>query len=346
MDVVTLVWIAAQPPDAAQARSLSEWANTHSVALSAPTEDPPRGEPSKGSAPIADEVETSLERARDALAARDAGAADDLLATAEAALRGHAELPQAAWLMAEVERCRAVRWDRLAPRDEAARDRALARASALDGGRAVGVLESPVSPSVLARRATLRLHCDPPPRAELWLDGRRLGLDASAAGLAIETVPGLHAIVVARDGIALWSRWVEVPEGGVALTPELPLPAGCSTEDVAQARIVDGHVDARNVLCPRWAAAEPGTGPGDVRLALCESNHCGPLVGWYPSHSWVSSRASEQRETPRTWPAWVTPWSIAGAGALVLVGTAVVLGEALRSSQPQTRFVYGGLTSR
>src|SRR5258708_2982295 len=60
---------------------------------------------------------------------------------AAALLRAHRELPQAGWLMAEVERARAVRWLRVRPVDADAAARAWRRADALDGGRQPSVAE-------------------------------------------------------------------------------------------------------------------------------------------------------------------------------------------------------------
>ena len=67
---------------------------------------------------IADRVEKELDRAREAIAALDADVAERALARAETLLREHPELPQAAWLRAEVHRSWAARWTRVEPRDD------------------------------------------------------------------------------------------------------------------------------------------------------------------------------------------------------------------------------------
>src|SRR5580700_5535610 len=135
----TTVWVAPALPDAEQTRALSSWARTHGVRLMAPVE---------GSAPalavdprIADDVERLLDRARDAMVARDGEAVDRVLSAAASTLQAHPELPQAAWLMAEVERAKSSRLRRIAPVDEAAANVAWTRAEALDGGRVAGIGE-------------------------------------------------------------------------------------------------------------------------------------------------------------------------------------------------------------
>src|SRR5579859_3430113 len=115
----TLVWIAAAPADAEQARAIASWGSAHGLRLVSPTVPLPQPPPLAGRPAvdlrIADDVAVQLERARDALAALDGAEVDRALATAEASLRAHPELPQAAWLLAEVERTRSTRLRRVAP---------------------------------------------------------------------------------------------------------------------------------------------------------------------------------------------------------------------------------------
>ena len=95
---VTLVWLAPESPDGEQSRALTAWARAHGVRLGLPHEEkPPRT--ISVDARLAEDVEKLLDRVRDAIAGRDADAADRGLAAAESALRAHPELPQASFLM-------------------------------------------------------------------------------------------------------------------------------------------------------------------------------------------------------------------------------------------------------
>src|SRR5579871_2896 len=130
----TLVWLSPQGAGDAQRRALDAWALERGLRLEPPVEGRTRPLPAAGP-DVADAVEVQLDAARDALTAREGAGVERAVDTAESTLRAHPELPQAAWLMAELERVRALRALRVAPADPAAADLAWARATALDGGR-------------------------------------------------------------------------------------------------------------------------------------------------------------------------------------------------------------------
>lgn len=126
-DDVTVVWVAPEgaapagvrsgPGDGREdaSRALVEWGRARGLRIVTASERVGGGalrvDPS-----IADHVENELDRARDAISALDADAAERALARAEALLREHPELPQAAWLRAEVHRAWAARFTRIEPR--------------------------------------------------------------------------------------------------------------------------------------------------------------------------------------------------------------------------------------
>jgi hypothetical protein len=110
---VAVVWI--EPAGPAEERALGEWALARGVRLHGPSaEEAPRIAVDLS---MAERVEAELDKARDGATALDAEVTERALARAEAILRAHPELPQAAWLMAEVERGWAVRWARIEPVD-------------------------------------------------------------------------------------------------------------------------------------------------------------------------------------------------------------------------------------
>lgn len=322
----TLAWIAAEAPDGAQSRALAAWARAHGVRLEAPRDERP---PVLAVDPhAADDVERLLERARDAIAARDADAVDRALAAATSTLRAHPELPQAAWLMAEVERARSTRLRRVPPVDEEAAERAWRRAEALDGGRVPGVGEQAAATHPAA--ATLALEA--PPGIALVLDGRPVESTAT-------TREGAHALVGTWEGAPVWASWIEAPAGSSTVRVAAPAPAACSRADVAHARVAAGTVEAAQVRCDAWAAALPGAGADRVLVAVCEAGRCGPLLEWR-AEAWTWAPPPEP---PRHgWPTWAT-WGLVGAGAVIATGVVLVATGAFQSAPAETRFVSGGV---
>ena len=111
IDAATVVWLVEgdeqTAPSEDAARALEAWGKEHGVKLAPPTTEGAPVLPIDWTA--GETVEQGIARARDALAALDFDAAERELTRAEAVLREHPELPQAAWLLAEVERAWSVR---------------------------------------------------------------------------------------------------------------------------------------------------------------------------------------------------------------------------------------------
>lgn len=330
--------MAPEPPDSEQTRSLSSWSRAHGVKLVAPARAAPLA--LTVDARIADAVEARLETARDAIGARDGDGADRALSSADGMLRAHPELPQAAWLMAEVERSRAARWRRVQPTDPEAADGAWLRAEAIDGGRVPGVGEesSPRHP----KAATVAVDVSPGD-AHLWLDG------AATQERDISTYAGIHAFVVTWAGSPVWAEWVEAPPGRSTVHVDAPGAAECSVEDVARAHVMSqtvgtsrvDRIEALHVQCGAWVAANPGTGVGSVRMALCETDRCGTAFEWRPSAPWTWAPPTEYRSERKGLP-WAT-WSLVGLGVAIATGVAVVASGALQPTPTETRFVSGGI---
>ncbi|MGO9832719.1 MAG: hypothetical protein ACLP1X_00745 [Polyangiaceae bacterium] len=337
MDSATLVWIAPEAPDAGQSHAISSWALGRSLTLVLPTDQRPTPVAAVTGERVADDVETLIDHARDAIVAHDTDGADRALSSAESLLRAHAELPQAAWLMAEVERCRSARWSRLPPGDAEAAGRAWTRAEALDGGRTPGIAEKAFALRPAA--ATVGIGLTAAEGMQAWLDGK--GVTAT-----VETSAGPHALVVTWAGTPVWAQWIEVPAGSSSIAVDAPSPPRCSRSDVGLARIFDGEVHPGGVRCPHWVAASPGNQPGEVRLASCAVDGCGPPLLWLAPSPWTrtppASSGPKGSDRSGRWPAWAT-WSAVGAGAAVVAGAVVILVDALKPAQPETRFVNNGL---
>jgi hypothetical protein len=325
---VTLAWIAPDAPDAEQTKTLASWASAHGVKLVSPAHAkvPALNVDER----VADDVERALDRARDAMVARDGDAVDRVLATAESSLRAHPELPQAAWQMAEVLRTRSARLRRIPPTDADAAERAWTRAQALDGDRVAGIGEEafPSHPP----QATLTLD-GAPAGAEVWLDGKR------ASGAVIATLAGPHALVVAWDGAPVWATWIESPAGSSAVHVEAPAFSPCSSEDVGRATFAHEGIDADGVRCDAWVAAVPGDTSSSLHIATCAEGRCGSLLEWHVA-KWTWTPPPPPPKPG--WPAWAT-WGLVGAGAAVVTGVVVVAASALQHPASETRTVSGGL---
>jgi hypothetical protein len=329
----TVVWIAAGTPGADDQRRLAGWARAHGVTLAVPIEAHPPA--LRVALDVADAVEDLLDRARDAIAARDAAVVEGATAAAEGLLRANPALPQAAWLMAEVERARATRWRRVAPVDAEAGDRAWTRAEALDGGRVAGIGE--VESAAPAPAATVALAY--PADEEATLDGRLVSGP-------LTTAAGLHDLVVTVEGAPVWAAWIEIAPGSSSLAIDAPGVVPCSAADVARATRASSS-GASPVSCGSWIAVAPGARPGSLRVARCEAGRCEPFAEWTEAPAWSRApiAAKDERAAPKAWPVWAT-WALAGAGVALAAGIAVVASGALESAPTSTRFVTGGLKAQ
>ena len=328
---VTVVWISAaseSAPDAEQARALTSWGRSRGVKLVEPGEA--RASQLAVDPRVAEDVERLVDRARDAIASRDAEAVDRTLAAAESTLRAHPEIPQAAWLLAEVERTRSVRLRRIAPIDEPAAARAWARAEALDGGRAAGVGEQGSGAGPAAATISLDIV---PAGAESRLDG------TAVQGGTVATRAGTHALVVSWRGETVWATWIETPAGSSAVHVEAPADPPCSAGDLSQASVAGDGVDAGRVRCTSWVAAMAG--PQGIRVSECEAGRCGPPVDWRAPVPWTYEPTAHGGRGG-SWPTWAT-WGLVGAGAVIAGSIVVIASGVLKPAPTETQFVTGGV---
>jgi hypothetical protein len=324
VDAATVVWIApagsspqagapgaGRPPQAEHA--LEQWGGAHGLRLrpsSAATTPRLPYDPA-----LADKVEEELEKARDASSALDADAAERALAEAEDTLRQHPELPQAAWLMAEVERGWARRWGSVPPKDP---DRALAawqRAEGLDGGREPGVGEVATRTSDASVPFEIVLDGE----GEVSVDGRPV-----TAG-ALRRSPGEHQVTITQRGSLVWAGWIGVADGTVARIAA-PEPPPCSTDDFAKVSASGASVQASGVRCDVWVAARSEHEGGKLFVALCRTDRCGALLEWRS----LGEGPGVPVGPAVRWPAWAT-WTLVGVGAAAIAGLTVGLDVAFHS---------------
>ncbi len=321
MDAVPVVWIApageADAPRPRQAdRALEEWGRARGVVLSAP--EAGRGPVIVSDLSVGDAVEAELEKARDATSALDADGAEQSLARAEGLLRDHPELPQGAWLMAEVERGWAMRWARVAPKEPERAAAAWRRARGLDGGRDPGLGEE-ATPTMAPEVAF-----------ELSFVGDGV---ARFDGVPVRPGPlrasaGDHQLTVTRKGRLVWAGWVGVTEGATIRLP-LPEPLRCSAEELSRVHVEGRTVRSDAIQCDRWVVAEPGKKEGSVLLATCVMDRCGALLEW--SIGGAGPVVGEDGGRRSHWPAWAT-WTLIGVGAAAIGGVTVGLDVAFQGS--------------
>jgi hypothetical protein len=339
----TIVWIAPAPPDGDQRAAIAGWASSRGVKLVEPAAWRPETLPVDPH--VAGDVEDLLDRARDALAGIDGSAVDAELTKAETTLRAHPELPQAAWLMAELERIRAVRLRQMAPIDTAGATRAWKRAAAIDGGRQAGMAERPMTNTEQPPdAASIEIGGTVEGGEQVWVDGRPVGAH-------VDTAAGAHTAVVTWAGDPIWAKWQEVRAGASTLSLVLPSPSPCSAVDVARAHGRDGAIEAERVQCASWVAAEPDPGSSrSVRVAVCSGDRCGPVGTWRLPDPWVAPPPPRPVATPapapgNSLPAWVV-WSAAGVGVALAAGAVVALSSSANPGPPQTRFVDNGIKTQ
>jgi len=327
---------AARVPSTDARRALDEWAEARGFRLVAPRPSPL---PIVAvDATVAASVEDELDHARDALTALDAPATDHALANAEALLRDHPELPQAAWLRAEVLRARATRFRRLPPHDAARSTADWLDAASLDGGRVAGVGEvAPAAGLPAGPMGTVvveRAGDDDADHAVVRLDG------VLVPGATLATVAGEHQLTVTYEGALVRAAWVTV-EAGKTLRITPPEPAACSPHDLGRARLVDGRVVATGIRCRAWVfARESATSRGELSLATCEGAACGTPFIW--SVGPMGPVLPEARRATMRWPAWAT-WTLVGAGAAAVAGATLAATGVLRPTHAEPVFTTGGL---
>ncbi len=348
-DDVTVVWVAQAEGRDDALRALAEWGRARGLKVVAAS-DGSSASTLKVDLTIADRVEKELDRAREAISALDGDVAERALARAEALLREHPELPQAAWLRAEVHRSWAARFTRIEPRDDQRAQLAWQEADALDGGRAAGIGEV-AFPARPPASAMLSVHGASSRKLVARLDGNELTGTTTADGVTsypLDVPPAEHQVVVSLDGDPLFASWVSIAAaspGSQRLT--IPIHVGddsaCSAASLAGVVREGNTVHAAGISCERWVAAYPAERRGSVLVSRCERNVCGAFVEWRSEGGLGGAGGVPAAGTHAgTWPAWAT-WTAIGVGVVAATTVALIATGVFESRPTEPRFVAGGV---
>jgi len=293
-----VVWMDAAPEQVPSI--LQTWASARGLRLVTPSEGGQRAlavDPA-----IATRVEEDLRVSREMTTQHDADRAERALARAEALVRAHPEIPQAAWLLAEVERGWAARFIQLEPRDVERAGRHWRAAAALDGGRAPGVGEPTV-----AIESTVAFSID----ATGPTEGMRWDGDPITSG-PHEARPGMHQLVAQSNGDVVFAQWINVTTG-TTVHVALPSAEPCSRVDFAT---------PSSVRCPSWTLAKRGDVAGTFIVRTCAGSACGAELLVAPL-----SRIGPEIPpiTHHGLPVWAA-WTLAGVGIVAAGAAAGVIG--------------------
>jgi hypothetical protein len=308
-----------------------------------PVEDTTGGSGFKIDPAIGDRVEKEIERAREAIAALDADAAERALARADTILRDHPELPQAAWQRAEVERSWAARYSRVDPRDDARAAEHWRNAYALDGGRVAGVGESDLGPRKRVP-ASIAVGGSRSRPIVVRVDGVDLGAGTPTGDgkvtYSTELAPAEHQVVAYADGEPAFASWITIAQGAPPVEIELATGGMCARSAFASVTREESQVKAAGVACPQWVAAVPSDRAGTVLVARCERDTCGPLLEWRVER-WGDGGPPQSLRKHSVWPGWAT-WTIIGVGAATATAITLVATGVFESRPVEQRFVAGG----
>jgi hypothetical protein len=313
-----LVWLGPVAAQAAFQPDLDAWARARWARLESPQSE--KTAALKYDDRLVRTIETELEEARVAAGSLDYASMTKRLASVEETLRGHPELPQAAWLMAERFQIEA---NAIADSNPAEAKKLEARARTLEGSRVAAFGSNASDPVPLATE-----------RVELRGLGQhdRVYIDGLVASRTPTLVPGEHHARVLRRGRAVWAGWLKLSAQKPVRVP-VPPPAACGKDDLGAPRVAGDRVQVgQGVLCPRWIVAQPRAG-GGVEVATCSGSWCGPLQPWSRrSEELYSGPPQGPRQDEGGLPAWAG-WLIAGASAAAVTG--VVLWRAGVFDEPE-----------
>jgi hypothetical protein len=328
-DDVAVLWLDHGDGREDAARALATYARARGIHIVPPEEQP---SPVVIDPALADQVERELARAREGIAAADAAAAEGAIARAEALVRSHPELPNAAWLRAEVDRAWAARFARVEPRDETRARAAAASAAAIDGGRIAGVgdIAAPIGP-----KAPLSLTISAKGAPVVRVDGIVIAPDAAGTYTAALAPAEHHVLVTVDDRVALAS-WIPT-NGAFATRLDAGDGGACSPSLLSSARREGDGVVASGITCGRWIAVAPTRGEG-LLVARCERDACSPLVEWRAERI---AGPSPRPAPKKTWPTWATI-TIVGVSAATAATVVLFAAGAFDKRDVESRFVLGG----
>jgi len=271
------------------------------------------------------QIESSLEEARNAAASLEQGRAITALERAEHVLREHPELPQSAWLMAEIFE-QSASLENTAPDGAEAATALRERAAALEGPRA-----APFADHALER------DVESPTVRPISVDGLEPGDTLEWDGLQTEppvaTAAGDHHARVARAGRLMWAGWLKLNADEHKIRLPVPETVACSTDDIGRGHFSEGRaIAAAHARCDSYVLARAHFG-GGIEVALCERERCGQVLVW------ESSRKADSGAAAATKSAW--PYAITAAVGAIAV-TSIVLWRTgvFDRAEPGTREVW------
>lgn len=322
-----LVWLSATSLLPTFRADLDAYAHSRLLRLEAPRQNtaPSRSAASAYAPDAVAQIESSLEEARNAAAALEQSRALAALERAERMLREHPELPQSAWMMAEILE-QSAELASAAPDGAEAASALRKRATTLEGPRA----------APFADHAAEREAAGEP--------GKRVSIEGLEPGDALEwdgveteppltTAAGIHHARVARNGRLMWTGWVEVAAGKPSLRLPVPETLACSADDIGRGQFVSGRaIAAAHARCDSYvlARARPG---GGLEVALCEREQCGKVVIWEHARG---DRAAAPVAKKTIWPYAVA----ASVGALAVTSIALWRAGVFDHAEPSPREVW------
>ncbi|HYQ26547.1 MAG TPA: hypothetical protein VER04_04985, partial [Polyangiaceae bacterium] len=321
-----LVWLSATSVLPTFRADLDAFAHSRLLRLEAPRENAaPYELATSAYAPDAvAQIESSLEEARNAAAALEQSRAQSALERAEQVLREHPELPQSAWLMAEIFE-QSAELESTAPEGTDSANAQRLRRAVLEGPRA-----APFSDRVPERAL------NPVPTQRLSVEGLEPGDTLEWDGVASEptvvTAPGEHHARVARDGRLLWAGWLQVARDAQGVRLPVPETVACSTDDIGHGHFAAGRaIAASHARCESYvlARARPG---GGIEAAWCERDRCGKVVIW--DRARAAAPVATQHKT--IWPYAVA----ASVGALAITSIALWQAGVFDRADPGTHEVW------
>jgi hypothetical protein len=271
------------------------------------------------------QIESSLEEARNAAAALEQSRALAALERAERLLREHPELPQSAWLMAEILE-QSAELESSAPDGAEAASALRKRATLLEGPRA-----APFADGAPEREAEVGLRQRS--SIEGLEPGDTLEWDGVETESAIMTAAGNHHARVARNGRLMWAGWVEVIAAKPSLRLPVPETVACSADDIGRAHFASGRaIAAAHARCDSYvlARARPF---GGIEVASCERDQCGKVVIWERTRE-GSAAAPAAKKT-------IWPYAVAATvGAIAVTSIALWRAGVFDRAEPSPHEVW------
>ena len=274
-------------------------------------------------------IEALFVAARTAIGALRTSEADSALEEAEALIRAHSELPQAAWLLAEHH---AISAERLQEDDPARAHQLWLAAAVLEGQRGEAFRDSARPP----------VEIELPAEHELTLRGvyarDQVGWDSLPVRAKVSSRPGEHHVRVLRSQRLFWSGWVSVGEEATSVDLSLPAPTPCSADDLSGTLDQPhGPKPLPGTRCADWAVARKR---GEhLELARCHAAECG---GWQLLLATTRAPPATQAKPSSGVPRWLT-YAAVGAGTALVAGLVLAQSGALGGSDStRERWVYTG----